>query len=209
MRVLGPGLTVQICGKANIAGTLKLAGIVMSAEWGKPMQRIRRYGGAVPSFIGLAVIVLLTARVPPVGSASPGNACEMLTLKDVQDVLGSGFTPRQDVPLAGQFPTMSNCFYCKSGDDAIVVTLQQTIYDSVQYLKMEQDGIEQQGGAVTPVGGLGEGAFYLLDPARKPPVFQLHFGKGTREVILSVLTGGQPNIEAAQKLAKIAYSRLK
>jgi len=161
------------------------------------------------SIIALAVIVLLTARVAPAGSASPGNACELLTLMDVQDVLGSGFSPRPDVALTGPFPTMSNCAYSKGQDNAVVVGLQRTIYDSVQYLKMEQEGIKQQGGAMTPVGGLGEGAFYLLDPEHKPPVFQLHFGKGTREVILSVLTGGKADIEAAQKLARIAYSRLK
>jgi hypothetical protein len=172
------------------------------------MQRIPRCGGTMLSVIALAVIVLFTPRVAPAGSASPGNACELLTLKDVQDVLGSGFTPRPGVPLMGQFPTMSNCAYSKGADSAVVVGLQRTIYDSVQYLKMEQEGIKQQGGAVTPVGGLGEGAFYLLDPGHQPPVFQLHFGMGTREVVLSVLTGGKPNIEGAQKLAKVAYSRL-
>lgn len=181
----------------------------MSAEGGKRMQRIRRCGGAMLSFIALAVIVLLTAHVAPAGNASPGNACEVLTLNDVQGVLGSGFTPRQDAPLAGQFPTMSNCAYSRGGDNAVAVGLQRIIYDSAQYLKMVQEGIKQQGGAVTPVGGLGEGAFYLLDPGQKPPVFQLHFGKGNREVTLSVLTGGKPDIEAAQKLAKIAYSRLR
>ena len=173
------------------------------------VRRICTHGGAMLSFVVLAVIVLLTTHAAPAGNASPGNACDLLALKDVQGVLGSGFTPRPDVPLTGQFPTMSNCAYGKGGDNAVVVGLQRTIYDSVQYLKMEQEGIKQQGGAVTPVGGLGEGAFYLLDPGHKPPVFQLHFGKGTREVILSVLTGGKPDIEAAQKLAKIAYSRLK
>lgn len=50
---------------------------------------------------------------------------------------------------------------------------------------------------------------YLLDPGKKPTAFQLHFGKGNREVILEVMTGGQPNIDAAQKLGKIAYSRLR
>ncbi len=175
------------------------------------MRRIRRYGSAMLSLIALAVITLLTAHVAPAGDAAPGNACELLTLKDVQGVLGSGFTPRQDVPLTGQFPTMSNCAYSKSGDNAVVIGLQRIIYDSAQYLKMMQEGIKQQGGAVTvtPVGGLGEGAFYFVDPGKDPPPFQLHFGKGNREVLLSVLTGGKPNIDAAQKLAKIAYSRLK
>jgi hypothetical protein len=177
------------------------------------VRRIRRYGSAILSLMALAVITLSTAHVAPAGDAPPGNACELLTLKDVQSVLGSGFTPRQDAPLTGQMPTMSNCAYSKS-EDAVVISFSRTIYDSVQYLKMEQTGIKQQGGGVTltPVGGLGEGAFYMVGPAKSPkdpPFFQLHFGKGTREVILSVLTGGKPNIDAAQKLAKIAYSRLK
>ncbi len=160
------------------------------------------------SFSALAVITLLAAHVATAGDASPGNACELVTLKDVQGVLGSGFTPRQDVPLTGQMPTMSNCAYSKSGNNAVVVSLQRTIYDSAQYLKMVQGGIQQQGGTVTPVGGLGEGAFYFVDPSKNPPPFQLHFGKGNRHVILEVATGGKPNIDAAQKLAKIAYSRL-
>ncbi len=174
------------------------------------VRRICTNGGAMLSLIALAVITLLTAHVALAGDASPGDACELLTLKDVQGVLGSGFTPRQDVPLTGQFPTMSNCAYSKSGNNAVVVSLQRIIYDSAQYLKMVQAGIKQQGGAVTvtPVGGLGEGAFYFVGPGNPPP-FQLHFGKGNRLVILEVVTGGKPNIDAAQKLAKIAYSRLR
>lgn len=173
-----------------------------------PVRRIRRSGGATLIFVSLAAIALFTVKIVPAGGASPGNACELLTLKDVQGVLGSGFTPRQDVPLIGQMPTMSNCAYSKGGDSAVVVSLQQTIYDSAQYLNMAQAGIKQQGGTVTPVGGLGEGAFYLLDPGKDPPIFQLYFGKGNREVILEVLTGRKPNIDAAQTLAKIAYARL-
>ncbi len=175
------------------------------------VRRVCTNGGAMLSFIALAVIILLTAHVAPAGDASPGNACELLTLKDLQGVLGSGFTPRQDVPLTGQFPTMSNCAYSRSGNDAVVVSLQRTIYDSAQYLKTVQAGIKQQGGAavtVTPVGGLGEGAFYFVGSGNPQP-FQLLFGKGSRVVILEVVTGGKPNIDAAQKLAKIAYSRLR
>jgi hypothetical protein len=177
------------------------------------VRRICTHGGAMLSFVVLAVIILLTTHAAPAGNASPGSACDLLALKDVQGVLGSGFTPRQDVPLTGQFPTMSQCAYSKGGNDVVVVlSLQRTIYDSAQYLKMTQEGIKQEGGAavaVTPVGGLGEGAFYVVDPRQKPPVFLLFFGKGTLELQLSVLTSGKPNIEAAQKLAKIAYPRLK
>jgi hypothetical protein len=108
---------------------------------------------------------------------------------------------------------MSQCAYSKGGNDVVVVvSLQRTIYDSAQYLKTTQEGMKQEGGAavaMTPVGGLGEGAFYVVDPRQKPPVFLLFFGKGNLEVQLSVLTGGKPNIDAAQKLAKIAYPRLK
>jgi hypothetical protein len=63
---------------------------------------------------------------------------------------------------------------------------------------------------MTPLGGLGEGDFYFVgsNPEKDPGgKFQLHFGKGNREVILSVVTDGKLKIGAAQKLAKIAYSR--
>ena len=180
------------------------------------MQRIRTLGGAMLMFMSLAVVGLLTANAVPAVGASPGNACDLLTLNDVQGVLGGGFTPRQDLPLTGQTPTSSNCAYGKSADNSkgngVVISLQLIPYDSAQYLNMEQAGMKQGGGlTVTPVGGLGEGAFFFLGPSpdKNPEQFQLHFGKGNRMVILSVVTGGKPNIDAAQKLAKIAYSRLR
>src|SRR5258708_619971 len=182
------------------------------------MQRIRRcWGTAMLMFMSLAVTGLMTANVVVDAGASPGNACELLTLKDVQSILGSGFVSRQDIPLAGQTPTMSNCAYGESANDSkgngVVISLQRIVMDSAQYLKMEQTGIKQQGGGVTvtAVGGLGDGAFYFLGASaqKNPGQFQLHFGKGTRLVIIAVVTGGKPNIAAAQKLAKIAYSSLK
>ncbi len=183
----------------------------MSTEGGMSVQRSRRWEGGTLIFMSLAVTGLLTGNVVPAVGASPGNACELLTLKDVQGVLGSGFTPRPDALLI-QSAVMSQCAYSKGGNGVVVfVNLQRTIYDSPQYLKTMQEGIKQQGSGVTltPVGGLGEGAFYFVDPKQKPPVFQLLFGKGTLEVTVSVLTGGKPDIDAAQKLAKIAYPRLK
>ncbi len=171
------------------------------------MQRIRRCGGAT-IVVAFALMALCAAAIAPAAGALPMKACQLVTAKDVQGVLGDGYTT-QDL-LENEI--MSTCAYTKgkeaAKEAAVSISLQRTIYDSVQYLKMTQEGINQQGGAVTPVGGLGEGAFYLLDPGKKPPVFLLQFGKGNLEVILSVLTGGKPNIDAAQKLAKIAYSRL-
>ncbi len=181
----------------------------MSAEGGTRMQRNRRCGGAT-IVVAVAVMALCAAAIGPAAGALSMKACQLVTAKDVQGVLGDGYTA-QDL-LENQI--MSQCAYTKGKEAvkeaAVSISLQQTIYDSVQYLKMTQEGIKQNGGpAVTPVGGLGEGAFYVVDPRQKPPVFLLQFGKGNLEVILSVLTGGKPNIDAAQKLAKIAYSRLK
>ena len=132
------------------------------------------------------------------------KACQLITAQDVQGVLGAGYTAQNMT----ENPIMSVCGYKKGADNGVLVSLQQTIYDSAQYLNTEQTGIKQQGGAVTPVGGLGAGAFYLLDPGKNPPVFQLHFGKGNLEVILTVITAGRPNVDAARKLAKVAYARL-
>ncbi len=172
------------------------------------MQSIGRCGGAT-IVVAFALMALCAAAIAPAAGALSMKACQLVTAKDVQGVLGDGYTA-QDM-LENEI--MSQCAYTKGKaavkEAAVSIGLQQTIYDSVQYLKMTQEGIKQQGGAVTPVAGLGEGAFYLLDSKKNPPVFLLQFGKGNLEVILSVLTGGKPNIDAAQKLAKIAYSRLK
>ncbi len=169
------------------------------------MQRTRKCGGATLIVVALAAMALFAVAIAPAAGALSMKACQLITAKDVQGVLGDGYKPQ----TLQESQIMSVCGYNKGGDNAVVISLQQTIYDSAQYLNMEQTGIKQQGGAVTPVGGLGEGAFYLLDPGKNPPIFQLHFGKGNLEVILSTLKGGKPNIDAAQKLAKIAYSRLK
>jgi hypothetical protein len=180
----------------------------MRAEGGTRMQRIRRCGGA-RVVVALVVMALSAAVIAPAAGALSMKACQLVTLKDVQGVLGDGYAPQN----LTESQIMSTCGYKynKGGENAVIISLQQTIYDSAQYLKITQGGIKQQGAAVavTPVGGLGEGAFYVVDPGHKPPLFQLYFGKGTLEVVLSVITGGKPNIEAAQKLAKIAYSRLK
>ncbi len=184
----------------------------MSAKGGTRMQRIGRCGGATIVVV-FALMALGAGAIAPAAGALPMKACQLVTAKDVQGVLGDGYTT-QDVL---ETEIMSMCAYTKGKEAvkeaAVSISLQRTIYDSAQYLKMTQEGIKQQGGAavtLTPVGGLGEGAFYVVDPRQKPPIFQLHFGKGNLEVILSVLTGGgKPNVDAALKLAKIAYPRLK
>ena len=63
---------------------------------------------------------------------------------------------------------------------------------------------------VTPVAGLGTGAFDFQGPnaGPTPGLFQLHFGKGHRLVTLAVATGGRPDLQAAQALASIVYPRL-
>jgi hypothetical protein len=170
-----------------------------------PVQTIRRGWAATLILASLAVIAVFAVEVAPAAGALSMKGCELVTAKDVQGVLGDGYTPQNMT----ESQVMSVCGYKKGADNAVLISLQQTIYASAQYLRMEQEGIKQQGGAVTSVAGLGEGAFYLLDPGKNPPIFQLHFGKGNQEVILTVMTGGKPNIDAAQKLAKIAYSRLR
>ena len=171
------------------------------------MQMIRRCGGATVGVALAIVIVSAIVTAPAVGALSM-KACQLVTAKDVQSVLGAGYT--QQTMTENQ--VMSVCGYNKGGGNAVIISLQQTIYNQPQYLKMEQEGIKQQpggAGVLTSVSGLGEGAFYLLDPKNDPPIFQLHFGKGNLEVIVTVMSGGKPNIDAAQKLAKIAYPLLK
>ena len=61
-----------------------------------------------------------------------------------------------------------------------------------------------------PVAGLGEGAFYVLDPGRSPvpPLSSYASPRGDRVATLDVETGEKPNIDTAVKFAKIACARL-
>jgi len=163
--------------------------------------------GGAQAVVALAVMALSAAVIAPAAGALSMKACQLVTAKDVQGVLGGGYTTKD--MLENQI--MSQCAYTKGKEAVVGISIQQSIYDSAQYLQMLQAGIKQQGVGVTPVGGLGEGAFYVLGPdaQKKPEQFQLYFGKGNQHVIISVVTGGKPNIVAAQKLAEIAYSRLK
>jgi hypothetical protein len=102
---------------------------------------------------------------------------------------------------------MSACAYTRGKGDAVTVTLKQEFQGAAQILKMEQEGLKQRGGQTTAVSGLGESAYYLLDSGKN--IFLLNFGKANLRVIVSVDSGGKPNIDAAMKLAKMAYPRLK
>ena len=151
----------------------------------------------------LMTMALLPAYLRATAGSLPMKACELLTAKDVEKVLGAGYAP-QDVP---NNQIMSSCVYVKNKVDVASVTLKQGFYSAAQELQMEQAGIKQQGGPVTPVSGLGEGAYYLLDSEKN--IFELNFGKGKLRITVMVESGGKPNIDAALKLAKIAYPRLK
>jgi len=152
------------------------------------------------TFISLA---LLVASAASTARALPMKACELLTAKDIESVLGAGYTPKEIMDNQ----IMSDCAYTKRKGDAVIITLKQEFQGAGQVLKMEQEGVKQQGKHVTPLSELGEGAYYLLDS--KTDVFLLNFGKGNLRVIVSVMSVSKPNIEAALKLAKIAYPRLK
>jgi hypothetical protein len=151
----------------------------------------------------LISLALLIASAAWAARALPMKACELLTVKDIESALGAGYTPKEI--LDNQI--MSACAYTKGKGDAVSITLKQEFQGAAQILKMEQDGLKQRGGQTTPVSGLGEGAYYLLDSGKD--VFLLNFGKGNLRVIVSVDSSGKPNIDAALKLAKIAYPRLK
>ena len=163
------------------------------------MQKNGRSWRAIAVSLSLA---LLIANVAPAARTLSVKACELLTVKDVEGVLGAGYRPQE--VLNNQ--VMSMCAYTKGKGDAAGITLKQEFYSAAQVLKMEQEGIKQQGIPITAVTGLGESAYYVLDS--KNNIFQLNFGKGKLRMIVAVHSGGKPNIDAALKLAKIAYARL-
>jgi len=183
--------------------------VTASGIGGILVWRTRRWWGMVSGLVVLVVITLCATYAAPVAGAPSPRACGLVALTDVAGILGGGFMERQDVALTGGH-TMSNCAYHRSAGN-VALSLHQITYDSAQYLQREQTAIAQQRGVtVTPVGGLGPGAFYYLGPNPRGAsgLFQLHFGKGRRLVSLWVATSGRPDIQAAQSLARVAYARL-
>jgi hypothetical protein len=131
----------------------------------------------------------------------PMKACELITAKDVETILGSGFAP-QDVL---DTEITSTCAYVKNKVGVVSVTLTRDSMSAAQLLQIQQAGFKQQGLQVTPVSGLGESAYYVINSESD---FVLNFGRGNLRVMLAE-SGGKPNIEAALKLARMAYPRLK
>jgi hypothetical protein len=100
----------------------------MSVEGGTRMPGIRRCGGAT-IVVAFALMALCAAAIAPAAGALPMKACQLVTAKDVQGVLGDGYTT-QDL---GENEIMSTCAYTKGKESvkesAVSISLQRTIYD--------------------------------------------------------------------------------
>jgi hypothetical protein len=119
--------------------------------------------------------------------------CRLLTLDDVQGVMGAGFHQLPSVPNG------TICFYQK---ESATAGLRYFVIDSeaaVQLGKMRQDLKK-----TLPVVGLGDGAFSRVLGSN----IALYFGKGNFVVSLEVSYDNKPGMEQAQKLAKVVLARL-
>lgn len=171
-------------------------------RWGMTVRKVCRSGDVRLIWVSLAVMALFAVEVAPAAGALPMKACQLITAKDVQGVLGGGYA--QEEVLDNQ--VQSYCVYKKAEGTAVGVQLSRQIMDAGQYLEMVQASMKREGKPVTPVAGLGKGAALMGYDEQKN--IGLTFGKGTLLASVSVFTGGKPNVDAAQKLATIAYSRL-
>src|SRR5215467_14343830 len=115
------------------------------------MQRKWRCEGLMLS-VGLLVMLINAA---PASATLPMKSCELITAKDVDSVLGGGYAP-QDL-MSNQI--MSMCGYTKGKGEAVSITLKREFQSAGELLKIEQDGIKQRGIPVTPLNGLGIGAY--------------------------------------------------
>jgi len=164
--------------------------------------KIRLCGRAALIGLSITVIAMFAVRIAPAAGELPVKSCQLITAKDVQATLGSGYAEEHLLDNEVQ----SYCGYKKGAGTAVGIQLTRQIMDAGQYLETVQAGMKQQGKAVTPVAGLGRGAFHWVDNKENRMLF--YFGKGNLVVGISAHSGGKPNIDAALKLAKIAYPRL-
>ena len=155
-------------------------------------------------------IVLLMASFVFAGSSKLPDACTLLTAQDVQSVVGAGF---ELSPFHGMSSDSSNCGYTKDPKNVANLTLIPASGGAAATLSGMMKMQSERGFKVTPVQGLGEGAYYgeknIPGAKQFPNVATLHFGKGEIQALLDVQLNGKPDIEAAQKLAKLVYDRMK
>jgi hypothetical protein len=147
---------------------------------------------------GFIVFTLaLAGFVPSAIAAAP--PCALLSLADVQRVLGGGFEP----PLAA--PTM--CAYARhKGSDQVLLGLVGSLGSAAQTLKQSADAYRSRGIQVTPAAGLGPGAFSFVPPGGSQVA--LMFGKGNLVASLQVSVNNKPDLSAALKLAKVVYAKM-
>src|SRR5215471_9686575 len=113
------------------------------------MSKKRQRSLALLGEVSLCLLLSGVAAAAPL----PMKACDLVTAKDVESVLGSGFAPQDIVTNE----VMSTCGYERKKVDVVGITLKREYLSAAQVLQMEQAGIKQAGVLVTPVSGLGEG----------------------------------------------------
>jgi hypothetical protein len=152
----------------------------------------------VRSLSGFIVFTLVLAGfVPSAIAAAP--PCALLSLADVQRVLGGGFEP---------FPATSTmCWYTRhKGGDQVMLSLGGSLGSAAQTLKQSADAYRSRGIQVTSATGLGPGAFSFVPPGG--PAVALMFGKGNLVATLQVSVNNKPDLSAALKLAKVVYEKM-
>jgi len=129
--------------------------------------------------------------------AAPPDACKLLTLGDVQAMLGNGFAPAP----GGMASDYSACTYKRgSGEVAGIIVLKGT--------PTAADALKERakilGSKATPVTGLGEGAFRVAFGN----IAGVWFGKGAWQANAEIKGSSAPEVAQVQKLAGIVLSRL-
>jgi hypothetical protein len=136
--------------------------------------------------------------LPLVALAAP-DGCKVLVHEDVVGTLGKAYA---DVAPQNLFGDRNTCAFQRSAADLAGIVLFEAPGGAAASLK----GLAEMVGRnnpVTPVDGLGTGAFVVTGGGR----MGLHFGRGNVRMTLEVQSGGKPDVQAAIRLARAVYAR--
>lgn len=153
-------------------------------------------------FACMVVILLFAGYV--FGQSKPPEACTLITEQDVAKVVGAGF---KLMSSKGTSNDNSDCAYSRNQANIVnlmVVGTGSPSLTAAQALGQMQANYEKNGYKVTPVSGAGENAFSSEIGGLKT----VRFGKANWHCMVNVTVKGKPDLDAAQKLAAIAYTRL-
>jgi hypothetical protein len=153
----------------------------------------------------LGTLLGILPALPGISYPDPPEACKLLTLSDVTAVLGAGYAQGPMMAITNT-SEMSTCLYQHGqGNSVAIAILPAPSGDAKGAVLSRQESQRRFGRTVTALPGVCDVAFVVeITPANTT----LISAKGPWQIEYQIMTGGKPDANAEQQLAKVVCARL-